>query len=238
MVDVIALVRDNVLVNQKLAMDVYKPLIGCTSHGFNLAIKDMINTHDDVFKTMNKLIGKLKYRLLAACLRNESPLAAMQMNETGRSSAFAMLKRYLELRDVLPRLNDASFDALMPSTAQNHEIDDPVRMRVELEEIQLDFQSEECSMLSSGDNFDVVLSQHPGIARHLNKDARIVHITDFEHAVFLIEASQKSLLSMSEAASVACMSRISEAKNDCGKQTLMESAREKRKLRDATAMCN
>ena len=237
-VNVAALIGDNVSVNQKLATDLYKRLIGCASHRYNLAIKDMINSHDAVFKIVNKLMGKLRYGLLAARLRKEAPLAAVQMNDTRWSSAFSMLKRYIELREILPRLNDATVDALMPTAPQNREIDGLFRMMVELEEIQLDLQHEQCTLLSTRDNFDVLLSRHPEMAGRLNADARIVHSPEFERAVVLIQDGRESTLSASEAASVAFMRKASDADSDVGEQTLLQSARKKRKLRDATAARN
>ena len=131
----------------------------------------------------------------------------------------------MQLRDVLARRNETTVDALLLATSQNRETDGLVCMMVDLVKIQLDPEIKNCTMLSTREKFDVFLSRHAEMAGHLNADARIVHSSEFERSVVLIQAGKESALSISEAASVACMRKTSEVDSDGGAYYIADVSR-------------
>lgn len=58
--NVVSICADNAEVNKAVASRCNLPLVGCSSHRFNLAIMDFLKPHDKLLNKVNILMGKLK----------------------------------------------------------------------------------------------------------------------------------------------------------------------------------
>ena len=92
--DVVALIGDNVAVNKSFARNLGIPFIGCASHRFNLAVKDILEDNQLIISKVQSIMRKLSYQIPAANLRQFTHLRAVLNNETRWSSTYQMLKRY------------------------------------------------------------------------------------------------------------------------------------------------
>ena len=111
------LIGDNVRTKKCIANYTGLPLIGCSSHRFNLAMRDNLSDEELLVSKVHVIMIKLSSFLLAAQLKRHTYLKPKIRNKTRWSSIFTMLQQYVRLRDVLPRLNsdEIAFLALTPS---------------------------------------------------------------------------------------------------------------------------
>lgn len=100
--NVVFFCADNCSVNTKLSNDTGIPLVGCASHRLNLAIQKYLGKHDALLTKIDQLMKKLQTIKFAARLREHTHLSAVRRNTTRWSSTFAMVERYLKLKDNLP----------------------------------------------------------------------------------------------------------------------------------------
>ena len=74
--NVTAIIGDNVFTNKALADLCSKPLIGCASHRFNIAVRAFLVPYEGLIMKVNTLMGKLKNFKLAGKLRSFIELRA------------------------------------------------------------------------------------------------------------------------------------------------------------------
>ena len=89
--NVVAVIGDNCTCNKSLANLIGCPLLGCSSHRFNLCVMDFIRESSNVIEKVNGLMRKLRYPIAAAKLRQHTYLRAKCQNTTRWSSTSAML---------------------------------------------------------------------------------------------------------------------------------------------------
>lgn len=77
---------------------------GCSSHRYNLAVNDIISNFSETFDVVCALMKRPKNPIYAAKLRQLSTLSSKCGNTTRFSSKFGMLRGYLGLREVLPKI--------------------------------------------------------------------------------------------------------------------------------------
>ncbi len=92
--NVIALIADNCSTKRSISECCSKPIWGCSSHRYNLAGMDFIDTHKVVIEKVSVLMSRLCYSMAAAKLREHTHLKAIGFNRTRWSSTYNMLKRY------------------------------------------------------------------------------------------------------------------------------------------------
>ncbi len=101
----ITLIGDNISTNKKVADVTNKRHVGCMSHKLDLKVRHMIENNRNfktTLSTVHTTMKQVKTRLKnAAVLRNLCDLNAIIGNSTRWSSKFAMLKRFLEIRNEL-----------------------------------------------------------------------------------------------------------------------------------------
>ena len=95
---VVALIADNCEVNKSIAEKQKKPMIGCASHRFQLALNDYIADVMPIIVKIHNIMTKPRSPKFLAKLRNLSTLIPMTYNATRWNSSFAMISRYRELR--------------------------------------------------------------------------------------------------------------------------------------------
>lgn len=92
MVNVFALIGDNCSVDQSISTKSRIPLIGCASHRFQLAVKDLLNGHEIILAQVQSLMVILRTPLIAAEVRRITDLKPKLRNDTRCSSTDQMVK--------------------------------------------------------------------------------------------------------------------------------------------------
>lgn len=206
------IVGDNASVNRLLANRIKEwllknknirrtiPLIGCASHKLNLAVQSLYShgtpEHEVVEKVHRLMIelGTLKNRMKLA---TQSPLSPIKRNDTRWGSVFAMLKRYLEFYDKLPKCEFSRYTrSLFLSVEDHYVIEELVATLHRCERTSQFLQSEdakEVNILSTRVAFDILLKDVPQLSTYLAADASIVHCPAFESAVVKLQSGDDQL---------------------------------------------
>ena len=90
------MVGDNCSTNGSIAEKLNKPLIGCASHRFNLAVQKYYEEDGLILETNHKVMKKLKNLKAAGLLRTHTDLKPKPRNATRWSSTYATVKRFLK----------------------------------------------------------------------------------------------------------------------------------------------
>lgn len=116
--NVAALFGDNVSVNKSVATNLGLRFVGCAIHRFNLAVKDVISKNGDLVPLIHSMMSKIRNIIPAAKLRESTPVKAIIKNVTRWSSTNAMVRRYKEIRDFIPKLGMEELSVLMQTNDQ------------------------------------------------------------------------------------------------------------------------
>ena len=114
--NVVAIVGDNTSTNKAFARRRGPVFVGCHSHRFNLAVKDILEDHTAAISKVQELMHKLCYHIPAAMLRRLTPLSAFTANVTRWSSTHAMLKRYVAIREFITEIDLTEISLLLLSS--------------------------------------------------------------------------------------------------------------------------
>jgi|Laugrespbdmm15sd_2_1035082.scaffolds.fasta_scaffold21012_1 hypothetical protein len=178
----IFLVGDNCSTNKALATLCKVPLVGCGSHRLNLAVTQYLEEHEPLLKTIHDIMVKLSTIKLGAKLLRETPLHPVQRNATRWSSTFSMIKRFIELKDILEDKFSEDFE--LPARAGIRKIGDIFENLKNFESVSKKLQKEkECNILTQRQLFDGLIELYPSTKEYLAADAPIVHSPEFEAAV-------------------------------------------------------
>lgn len=110
------IVGDNCSVNCKIAEELDVSLVGCASHRLNLAVNLMLAEHDQLLDQVQAIMIKLNNSLIAAAhLRRVTTLRPVLRQATRWSSAFAMVRRYIELKEVMDKIDDDEIASILLS---------------------------------------------------------------------------------------------------------------------------
>ena len=200
--NIICLVGDNVAVNKSISTKVDVPLVGCASHRYNLAVRDVIAGEIELVNKFNTLISKLRTLLLSSKLRKLTPLLPKICNEILCSSSFEMLRRYCQLQKYLPKLNSAEVDELQSTVSENRRVDALVTRLNDLDEVTKKLQCDSTTVSDVRDLFNAVIDVFPETAFRLSSTAEIVHGPVFESAVVELQRKNNCGLSREERISV------------------------------------
>lgn len=196
--NVVALIGDNCATNRSLSRLFSCSFVGCASHRFNLAVKDLLLPHKDIILKVAEMMKKLRAPLKRAILRKFTDLTPIVCNVTRWSSTYDMLKRFLELRDVLPQLHIAELDDLMPVRRETQQLELLCSTLSELDSVTKCLQRDNTTMAEVRALFDTVIEHYPAMKSRLGPTAEIVECPAFESAVVLIQRQKTSLLTAEE----------------------------------------
>jgi hypothetical protein len=194
----VCLIGDNCNTNKALATLARRPLVGCASHRFNLAVKDLLKEYSDLLNDINALMKKLKNLIPSAKLRKFTALRPKCSNATRWSSTYEMLKRYKELEAYLPMLNVREIDDLMPSGRNLRDIDLLLTLMYDFQSVTKALQEEAMTMLDVRCLFDEVMGTFNGTDDRLGVQASIIHDRTFENAIQKILRGEEKQLSVEE----------------------------------------
>lgn len=200
--NVAALIGDNCSTNQSLATKANSYFIGCASHRFNLAMKEFFSSYEDQINKINAIMTKLKQLIPAAKLRSFTHLKAKTKNATRWSSTFAMILRYTQIKEFLPRLEINEIDDFILSAKENRDIDSLLEELKDLESVSKTLQDDSTTMSDVRSLFDAVLESYPICEERLSPSAPIVLDKVFESALVQIQRGRSAELSPSQVRSV------------------------------------
>ncbi|RLN98007.1 hypothetical protein BBJ28_00014077 [Nothophytophthora sp. Chile5] len=183
--DICFLMGDNCATNQSLATDLEVPLIGCSSHRFNLAVNRLLEDYQDQIAVMQNVMILLRQPNNAAVLGRATSLKPIKANATRWSSTYAMLERYVKIRDAI--LTVGAVEELAPRGNAHRRVVAAVDKLKELDSVCVKLQAEKCTMADVRLLFDACTKKYPVMATYLSPSADIIHSPDFEAAVVKIQ---------------------------------------------------
>jgi hypothetical protein len=176
-----------------MASDMGKPLVGCYSHRFNLAVNRWVKEQPGLefaissIKTIMKRARNLKN---AAKLRELTALTALKDNDTRWTSTFFMIKRFFRLQEDLKSIESLEDD--MPSTPEINTVKRAYNHLEKFHSITISLQEKGLTLAEGRDIFNCLLEDYPELSHYLADDADIVHSVDFERAVYKLGTGANS----------------------------------------------
>ena len=201
--NVVCLVGDNCPTNKAFATKANARFIGCASHRFNLAVKDMLEEYEPLTTQVYFLMKKLKNIIPSAKLRKLTPLRPKCANVTRWSSTYEMLLRYTQLKEFLPSLHLDEVDDLLLTTRKDREIDQLLEMLTDLDSVTKALQEERLSVCDARALFDGVIGSFRQTAGRLSQHAEIIHDKVFESAIAKIQDGKAEDLNSEEQSAVS-----------------------------------
>ena len=210
MSDVIAIIGDNAEVNKALSNSCEKPLIGCASHRFNLAVSLFLKEHTEIIAKISDIMIKLRTSKYRGKLRQKTDLGPVLKNETHWSSTFAMLNRYIRLHPFLlePEFSgNQAFATLLLSPSDFLKVKELASQLQYLNSVTVALQDSAIDMADVRGLFDKVLEDYPEMVTYLGTNAKIIHSPKFESAIVKIQEKMHDTLDDEELAAVAVLKK-------------------------------
>ncbi len=233
--NVVGIVGDNRNVNRALADKAEVGFIGCSSHIFNLAVKDIMCSGDSTncVEKVRLLMKYLRRPVIAEKLREKSHLCAKYDCPTRWSSTASMLERFIQLSnnvfhdwddDDIPLLNNRDIRTVTKIYEQYSQLD----------LITKTLQSDTTTCREVRILFDAVIQEYLISRSRLASNAKIVHNPQFESALVKIQDSSIDTLTSQEVQAVEVLKISDEEQegNDIDDSSLsfVQRALKRRKL--------
>jgi hypothetical protein len=170
------------------------PLIGCASHRLNLAVQSLFAVGSYYYEVVEKVhalmveLGTMKNRYKLAV---KTPLNPVKRNDTRWGSVFAMLKRYVELKDILDTC------AFKPATKvkflkqhENYLVTELLDTLYKCEKTSVWLQTHNAAVVSLRSvraAFDHLIREIPELEDKLSAAADVVHSPAFENALVKLQ---------------------------------------------------
>jgi len=238
--NVTAIVGDNCSVNHSIATKIghvsNTGFIGCASHRYNLALKNLITKHasEVSVEKVRNLMKSLRKPKMAGKLREVSHLRAVTDCPTRWSSTVEMLRRYSELRDILENIDDDELEKLLLNGRENRQIEKLCGMLFKLDSVTKALQNDGTSCADVRILFDEVIKDFPETSARLSSSAKIVHQQEFESAIVKLQDKKMELLTTEEKKSIEHLkckdSEIITENNSVDSLSYAEQALKKRKI--------
>ncbi|ETP09366.1 hypothetical protein F441_14768 [Phytophthora nicotianae CJ01A1] len=204
------IVSDNRNTNQNIATLLDVPLVGCASHTFNLAVNRFLAEYEAELATVNDLMIQLRHCNNAARLGELTDLQPVKRNATRWSSTYAMVDRYVRIRDAIRQVE--AMEDYVPSGVSHKKL---VTLLAELEKLGTVCTALEHERITLADVrllFDKVIADYPIMADRLRASAKFVHFPTFESA--LVKIGNGDTLATTEARAVKCFGAASDTEGD------------------------
>jgi hypothetical protein len=195
--NVIFFVTNNCNTNKSIARITSKLLIGCASHRLNLAAKAFYQEFESILENINSIMKKLNTLKRAARLRLLTDLEPVTRNSTRWSSTFAMVKRFIEIKEYID-FNDVELILLSPTVIQIIEINDLILKLSDFQDYTKALQDVGLRMCQVRIIFDELMEHYQVTSSYLSPTADIVFDQTFESGIVKIQNDRISNLTSSE----------------------------------------
>lgn len=176
-----AFIADIISTNKALATLLGFGLVRCTSHQFNLAVKNYaVLLQISSLSLFIQLWFTLR-RSVSANLRQYTLLSLIFVCPTRWSSTLCMLKGYEEIQEILPKIRIRDICIFLVSADKVKELDHICDLNNELESFPRRLQNDVTTISNVRALFNVVIVKHPTFADRLSQTATIVRQPDFEN---------------------------------------------------------
>lgn len=232
--NVVSLTGDNCNLNKSISNALNIPLVGCASNRFNLAVPDILKDYEELISKVHNLMKKLSTPKMLAKLRNHTHLRPLRHNSTRWSSVFFMIKRFCDLREVLPKLGSETIDDLTPNNTQCRKIEAVLTKLSDLESVTKVLQDDSISISDVKHLFEEVVTSFESTNDKLRPDADIILNPEFESAIAKIQDNKESTLSSLENISVENLKAEAETNRQINQSeenlSIVERSRKRRRL--------
>lgn len=235
--NVTAMIGDNCKTNKSFVDKTGRGFIGCASHRFNLAVKDLIAEHEPAITKVHELMKKLHTPNIAGKLLKVTHLKPKSYIKTRWSSTYEMLQRFLDLKDHIRGLENDELDRISPSTSEYKDIQELTKKFRELESVSKALQSDSCTLPMVRALFDTVIEEFPSMKNRLSSDAEIVLHPYFESGIIKIMRMEQHLMNLNEKHDMACFEvedEVSVVPEENSSLTLAQKALKKRRISNST----
>lgn len=205
--NVVALVGDNENTNRAFGRRVGPTFVGCHSHRFNLAVRDVLADHKALIGKVHDLMRRISFQIPSAKLRRLTPLKPKMGNETRWSSTYEMLERYIRLKSYIPQIGVDEVEELMLSEDEDDDLLRLLRQLKDLDSVTKALQDARHGLYDARLLFEGVMDKHPSTRSRLGTRSNLVDNPIFENAVAKVQAANEAALTSSERKSIAHLLR-------------------------------
>ncbi len=121
--------------------------------------------------------------MLAAELRKHTHLRAKCSNVTRWSSTAQMLRRYIQIKEILPQLNSGDLDSMILNGRDTCKVEGLCDEVTQLDEITKALQKEDVNMADVRALLDTVTEEYPQFSDRLCSTAAIIQQKEFETGI-------------------------------------------------------
>lgn len=147
---------DNCSTNRTHGRMIEMNVIGCHSHRFYSAVKNITFEKRKVVDKVQKLMRKLSHSLPSTMIQRRTLLRPKQKYRTRCSSTFQMLQRYCQLRLFLPFTDNFKAEKLLPIGTENDSLDVIMTTSSDSDSVAVELQSEATLTAEARISFDEV----------------------------------------------------------------------------------
>ncbi|ETI54594.1 hypothetical protein F443_02618 [Phytophthora nicotianae P1569] len=188
------MVGDNCSTNQPIATKMGVPLVGCASHRFNQAVGKYLAPHEALLTEVHDLMVELRKENNLAELKKHTELLPVKRNVTRWSSTFAMVERYVRIRQDIKKV--VAVEELIPTGGKHRKLLALFEHIKTFENVCKRLQRDETNMADVRLLFDSLVGKYPVMGEHLKSAAKIAHTPAFEAGV--VKVINRSALSTAE----------------------------------------
>ena len=184
-----SLVSDNTHVNPYIANILRVPLIGCSSHKFNLAVNRELDdnaANNGLIEKIHLLCIELRHNNNAGILRLCTKLRVRIKNATRWSSTYQMLIRYNEIKEHLTLERFPHLVAKFLTPQEEVQLGELLVAMKKFNDITVYLQRADLTVLDARAIFDRIVAEYPAMVHHLGGDATLVRNRPFDKGIVLI----------------------------------------------------
>ncbi len=211
--NLVALVGDNCYTKRTLASSKVVGFVGCASHRYNLAMKDLLHPLQKMLDKFRDIMSKFRYPIHTAKLRQYTNLKPKLPVFTLWSSAIEMIVRHTQIREFFPKVEIESVTELLLNPWEDRNIDELVSKFEDLHSITKYLQGEHIKLSDVRVLFDEVIQMYAETQTRLGTNAAIVEYPEFETALVNIQLNRSLDMTESELLAVSKPKIDSESTN-------------------------
>lgn len=196
--NVVALIGDNVNTKRAFARRVGPDFVGCDSHRFNLAAKDILVSYEDIVEKVHRLMKKMSFQIPAAKLRKLTHLRPKLRNDTRWSSTYVMLQRYIQVHEIIKQIELPEVQELRLCDGDHVEVERLFRLLGDLQSVTKELQFEDVGLCLACVLFDGVMEKHPQASSRLRPRSPLVENPAFERGVCKVKNGEEHALTCAE----------------------------------------